>query len=238
MKHKFVVLSNPRTGSEYLVRLLNQHPEIQCHGEVFAIPPGEGIWNTSEYKLNMQPFEFLSFLKNNTLKLIFGYKQISNWFSNSGFKNEDDFIEQSHREGYSIIFIERLCLLKEYVSFMLMIEQNYGHIQNESKQTKRIKLNPLQAYAQMRKWDAFNNACQAALANRNIPYLHLVYENDFDDRKLVKNRTFDFLEVNRVELLDPLKRTNTGSLKDIIINFDEIANFLIEKNRFLDGLKL
>lgn len=56
---KFVVLSNPRTGSEYLARLLNKHPDIHCLGEVFAVPPGDGVWNHCSQKMQNKPFAYL-----------------------------------------------------------------------------------------------------------------------------------------------------------------------------------
>lgn len=238
MKRKFVILSNPRTGSEYMVRLLNNHPEICCLGELFAIPPGEGQWNTSEYKLQNQPFEYLATVQENCQKPVFGYKQISNWLANSGFGNEEQFIERSLADGFTFIFMERLNLLKEYVSFAIMMEQNYGHTRTESGQIKRIQVNPQQAYAQMRKWDSFNKACKTVFSERNIPYLHLIYEHDLAESKLAKNKAYDFIGVTRVESGDPLKRTNPGRLEDIILNYNEVIEFMKQKNRFGDVITI
>ena len=33
---KFVIIAAPRSGSTHLVNVLCRHPEVACHGEVFA----------------------------------------------------------------------------------------------------------------------------------------------------------------------------------------------------------
>lgn len=113
---------------------------------------------------------------------------------------------------------------------MLMMEQNYGHINKEAGEARSIKINVVHAYAQMRKWDAFNKSCESAFSSLNIPYLSLVYEEDFAEDKKVKSKTFKYLEVEPIKLNDPLQRTNPYRLEELIENYDEMMDYLTKKN--------
>lgn len=226
---KFVILTNPRTGSEYLVRSLNRHSAVFCLGEIFSEGPDGQEWNNSGYKKENLPFAYLESTFENVCKPVCGYKQISYWLENSGFSQVEDFISQSHKNGYRFIFITREDLLKEYVSFMLMMEQKYGHISEEPVK-RQIHVNPPLAYMTMRKWAAFNRKCVQKLGGLGVEYLHLVYERDFGPEKAAKQKAFDFLNVGFESIEDPLKPTNPFSLEQLIENYEEVEKYFKGKN--------
>jgi LPS sulfotransferase NodH len=233
---KFVIMTNPRTGSEYVVRLLNQHPEVNCHGEIFAIPPGDGEWNDSVYKKEDRPLDYLEYRRMQSDKRIFGYKQISYWLNNTGYHDIRDFIFDSLQRNYRFILMTRRNLLKEFTSFMIMMEHKYGHIQKDGQVKRQIRLNPRFTYMTLRKWQAFNEQCEEVLSELGADYVKLVYEDDFKGDKPVKNKVFEFLGVEPIQLDDPLRPTNPYQLNDLIINYDEVMELLRIKRR--DGFIL
>lgn len=232
LKTKFVILTNPRTGSEYLVKLLQRHSSIFCLGEIFSEGPDGMVWNNSEFKKQQMPFEYLEDEFSKTDKKICGYKQISYWLGNSNFQKVKDFIVESFREGYKFIFITREDLLKGYVSFMIMMEQRYGHISNVSTEKKRIHINPQIAYMTLRKWISFNKKAKEVFEEFGISYLDLVYEMDFNEDKTVKQKVFDFLGVENESIDDPLKPTNPYPIEELVVNYDELNKYLISRNLF------
>lgn len=222
-KNKFVILTNPRTGSEYLIRLLDQHSMVHCLGEVFSIGPDGKCWIHSEFKKNHDPFGYLNYEYEQTDKTIVGYKQMSSYLT---FMTVDELIKQSKEQNYKFILLTRNDMLRQYTSFQIMIEQGYGHIQGKAGGQRTIHLNPEIAYMTIRKWRGFEKNCIKSFEKYEVfDYLHLIYEQDFGENKLVKQKVFQFLDIPYQEIGDPLSRTNSGSLKDIITNYDEVIEY-------------
>jgi len=231
---KFVILSNPRTGSEYLIRLLKKHSRVWCLGEVFSEGPDGERWNNSKYQKQKEPFLFLEQEYSGHDNKVCGYKQISYWLKNAGYSSPEEFILEHVKNNYQFIFMKRNNMLKEYISFMIMMEQRYGHTDRSDHQKKQIKLDPKIAYATLRKWDCFNNNCIQTFNDHGIPYLELIYEEDFDEDKKVKAKVFNFLNIGMEEIADPLKQTNPYPSNELVSNYQEIMDFLISKKRFLN----
>lgn len=229
MTQKFVILTNPRTGSEYLAKYLNNHSKVKCMGEIFSIGSDGKEWNSSEYKKNKDVFGYLNHEYEKSDKEICGYKQISNWISNSGFIYPEEYIVAHYEQGYKFIFLTRNEMLRQYASFMLMMQKGYGHIAGEEQQKISIYLNPQVAYMYIRKWIGFNKNCKRIFESVDIPYLELVYEKDFGEDKKVKQKVCDFLEIEQEGIYDPLRRTNPYRIEEMIENYDEISEYLKKK---------
>lgn len=229
MKKKFVILSNPRTGSEYLVKLLEKHSSVFCMGEIFSIGPDGDEWNHSLYKKQKNPMGYLNKKYSETEKNIVGFKQISYWLSNSCFKGVEDFIKQCIEEKYVFIHLTRRNFLAQYASFMIMNEQGLGHSEKTSSKISTIELEPQLAYVNYRKWVYFDNKCHEILEKEKANYIHLEYEKDFDENKYVKDKIFKFLQVPYEEIQDPLKRTNPFSIESIVTNYDDVVGYLKKK---------
>ena len=117
---KFVILAVPRTGSNYLCGMLNTHPEILCHHEVFN---PEDIFYALDYRngrikgnideRNKYPKLFL----NNLLELNFGHNAV-------GFK----FMTGQNARALNLIrgdmnikkiILKRKNKIKTYVSLLI-----------------------------------------------------------------------------------------------------------------------
>lgn len=228
-QRKFVILSNPRSGSEYMVKLLNQHSKIFCMGEIFSIGPDGEAWNHSTYKHELRPFAYLDYEYSKTDKMIVGYKQISYWIYNSCFESVEDFIKKCISQNYVFIHMTRLNFLAQYASFMIMMDQGLGHVVTEERYHKTIHLDPALTYMTYRKWTHFDKICSNILEKEHADFIKLVYEEDFDSKKLAKRKVFEFLTVPYEEISDPLKRTNPFAIEDIITNYDEVVTYLEKK---------
>ncbi len=230
---KFVIIANPRTGSEYLVRVFNLHPDIKCLSEVFSLGEMGKEWNNSIFKKDKEPFKFLESLYLEDTVSVFGYKQISFWIRNSGFTNVKEFIRKSAEEGYKIIFLERENLLKEYISYVLLTQYRYIHLENDGHIrpiNHKITISPKDVYLNIRSWNLFNFQVKEFLEKVGIKYLHLVYEKDFTNKEELQSKMFSFLGVRTIFVKDPLQITNPYPVKDILINYIEVKKYLEQYN--------
>jgi sulfotransferase famil protein len=74
---RFVIIANPRTGTNHFIDLLNSHPEISCHREVFhpdTVYLMDGTHNELLNKRNRNPHAFLSDLFNSSPTTACGFK--------------------------------------------------------------------------------------------------------------------------------------------------------------------
>jgi len=74
---RFVIIANPRTGTNHFIDLLNSHPEISCHREVFhrdTVYLMDGTHNELLKKRNENPLAFLSELYNSSPTKASGFK--------------------------------------------------------------------------------------------------------------------------------------------------------------------
>ena len=78
----FFIFAEPRSGSNHLVSLLDSHPEITCHGEIFRpkFTPSKKIdsalkkWDCHQRRL-YEPLKFLDEIKNvSTQNCLVGFK--------------------------------------------------------------------------------------------------------------------------------------------------------------------
>lgn len=230
---KFVIIANPRTGSEYIVNLLNKHPDIKCFSELFSEGEVGKEWNESNFKTKRQPFEFLDTKFLNLKCSVCGYKQISFWMHNGCFENVKDFIQRSIQQGYQFIFIERSNLIKEYVSYLIMYKYGYTHLLKDGKShplLHKVNINPQEAYINIRSWNAFNKHTKKVLLEEpDVNSLFLLYEKDFSNKTLMRKKIFDFLGVKDHVIDDPLIVTNPFRLEEQVNNYEEVIEYFANK---------
>lgn len=227
---KFVIITNPQAGSEYINEILNSHPDIICHPELFS----KKEWNMSEFKISNMPFEYLSIIYNSINIKIWGYTQLSFLINNMGFRNCREFIKSSFENNFVFIFLERTDLLKSYVSYLLMHDRNL-HLTN-----KTIKLNPDEAFVNVRNWSGFNIYTKEILKDYKTEFIVINYEEDFSDIITLHNRLYEFLGVKDIPITinKSLKEIDSFNIEEKVINYSEVIEYFKLRKSSLRKVKL
>jgi LPS sulfotransferase NodH len=63
-------------------------------------------------------------------------------------------------------------------------------------------------------------------ALQNVEYIELVYEDYVQDQLSWNNRVLDFIRVSRRALTSDLQKVNSNELRDVIANYDQVADVL------------
>ncbi len=122
MKSKFVLFGVPRVGSNYFISLLNRHPDLRCHYEVFSADKVYLSWTAdilakhpAWLRFNdlawrdADPIRFLDLL------LAAGHERIKGF---NIFPNQNDDVVQHVCESsdFAYVLIHRRNLLRSYIS--------------------------------------------------------------------------------------------------------------------------
>lgn len=208
---KFLIFCRGRSGSTLLYQLLNQHPEINCQGELLHSPTAFPKWRIRYYEtLNRKTcfgFKLLTYQCTDVLKL----------------KDTAAFLDFFEKRGYQLIYLERKNLLRQALSNIIAFQTNNF----QGKKDRSPKIIPVE---KLRNWlnllEKRKQLEQQWLAGRN--YLHLVYEDDLQHSH-THQKTIDkicaFLDVP-IENLPAGRSFPVQSFQDMIANYSEIEAFL------------
>ena len=251
---KHIILTNGRSGSNYLVTLLNSHPQIANYGEVL------GEWTTL-YKVNQKVkfgqslfndyYDYMNYVYNS--KLFFYISHIYSGYSKIKKQEKINFksyqnIKTIGVKEFSInfkkrnivnyikeqedLFIINLCRknsLKRLISLEAM--KNTGVI--SSKKTKENKQIYLSAKNTLQQLEIFEKEKQdqfemlESVPNNRI--LNIYYEDYFSEEKKQKEinkEILDFLQVKQINISSKHRKILDSDLSNIIKNYDEIYNLL------------
>jgi len=220
---RFLIVCQPRTGSNWLCTLLQSHPEILCHHEVFhadeiyyAVGHRDGRLahlGTPEER-DRDPLRFLERLWSEDfgrpavgIKLLDGQAPdvLARLLADSGVKK---------------ILLRRESRVRAYVSLLRARETGHWARTPYDGVTVHVEAHELLEFA--RRYDAFYASLRAA--TRSQPALEVVYEElQHDPRELA--RVLQFLEVDAAgaALSARTARQSRDSLRQAIRNFDDLA---------------
>lgn len=228
---RFVIFAVPRTGSNWLCSLLNSHPEILCHHEIFN--PERIIYSTScrDGQLN---FGSVQQRDEDPLSV---YRQI--WkhplgHSVLGFKlnrgqNQIIFNQVLAEPEVKKIILKRNNRVKTFVSEMIaeQTKEWESYPWSERKQRKvaiHVDENALQRHIETNQ--RYFDQITETLENSNQPYLELSYEKLASPEE--QRRILDFLCISQLEiqLTAMTSKQNSCNLRDLVTNFEELVEFL------------
>jgi LPS sulfotransferase NodH len=225
---KFLILAAPRTGSNLLCTLLNSHPEIVCHHELFN-PQGiftalnrrsEATQLGSPQERDADPLGFLDRVWRTGL----GY-------GCTGFKwtrgqNEDVLRSVLRDAGVKKIVLRRRNRMKTYVSERIAQQTQQWEVYCKRdlcvpRPRIRVEMTDLRQHIELN--DRFYTGVQFSLRRGNQPHINVAYEALFD--RAEQRRILGFLGVRATE--HPLKaasiKQNPTDLRESVSNFDELC---------------
>jgi len=246
---KFVVFTTPRTGSSLLVKTLDSHPNIFCAGELFFFK-GSIYHNETHYP-------FWKFPVGPKLNYIINYAKL--FFTLTGFLNEfyktnDESIKA---KGFKLMLFQTFyipgifrCLKRCDAKVIVLIRKNI--LRNalsdlRARSTKvyhkgddvatitipkfRVDVNELKK--KLKQIGSFNNRLLNVTANLNRK---IIYYEDFENWEETISDVLKYLHVEDVPLDAASKKLNPHSLEDMLGNFEEVEQWVIENGygKYLD----
>lgn len=228
---RFVILAAPRTGSNWLCSLLNSHPDILCHHEVFN--PG-GIHYAIGYRNGLidlgtiedrdrQPLDFLSRLWSKHFD-----------FPCVGFKmtrGQDDQVLQAVVEDHGVlkILLRRSNSLRTFVSERIAEETGRWEVYDRAElplRSPRIHVDVDALRAHMAVNHGFYSLLEQALCRSGQSYLPVRYERLSSPDEHARLLTFLGVDPQARMLEAKSVRQNPAALPQLIANYRELESAL------------
>ncbi|XP_024365926.1 uncharacterized protein [Physcomitrium patens] len=228
--HYFVILSMQRSGSGWFETLLNNHPNISSHGEIFSVR--ERRDNFSSIARNMDKvfnLDWLNSASKNECTAAVGFK----WMLNQGpMEYNREVLDYFERMGVSVILLLRRNVLKRLISIMANSYDQRAKILNGTHKSHVHSVEEALKLAEYRPVIDVNHLPEnlqrvekmASDAQRlfNKTRSRLVYYEDLvmDSQRLTEIQTF--LGVPPRKLESQQVKIHTRPLREQIQNWDEV----------------
>lgn len=250
---RFVIFNFPRSGSNFLCTMLNQHPDILCHQEVFnplriyysknfhTLSSEEGsisqedlflgkVGLGSKWQRDIDPEKFLIKLWQHN----YGARAVGfNLFPTHVPNMASSLIQDKNVKK---VLLLRRNKVKCYVSRTIARKTNsWGQFsQGSSKNTAKNSVN--QVYVDSKdlmkwsqKYDQYFYSLRKKISNQDQVFFEVAYEDLAGaGSEPIKAQLLDFLGVPlQIDALTPLSRKqNPDDLSELIINYDQLRNQL------------
>lgn len=230
---RFAILAAPRTGSNLLCTLLNSHPRVLCHHEVFN---PQGVFTAHDYHGDVLNVDSLGQRDDDPLGFLKLVWQTGSDEMAVGFKwtrGQDQRVLRSVLEDADVkkIILRRRNRIKTYVSERIAQETHQWEVyspQDLMLPRPRIEVDAADLLKHIADNEHFYAELMDALSGPNQPHLLLDYETLF--QREVQVRTFEFLGVAFPETppVPGSVKQNPNDLRDTIANFAELSSRLSE----------
>lgn len=228
---RFVILAAPRTGSNWLCTILDSHPEILCHHEIFNPEAIHYSLSCRSGELDLGSVEERDRKPEEVLRRIwqesFGHRVVG--FKLCKGQNPTVFRRVLADRGVKKILIERKNRIKTLVSEKVAEltgewESYPGMVIGKRKLKVEVDLAGLREHIAVTQ--RYYDGLREMLEDSRQEWLELTYESlPYDDER---RRALEFLAVSpRVrDLTGATRKQNPRDLRDLIANFDELASRL------------
>lgn len=224
---KFVVLAAPRTGSNWVCSMLNSHPEILCHHEIFnpegihyALDHRNGDLNFGDMEdRERTPLLFLTRLWRQT----FGCRAVG--FKLNRRQNQAVFQSVLNDSEVRKIVLSRRNRIKTFVSEMLAEQTGEWESYETSctggaKGKVNVELKALFAHIALNR--DYYAQIQDSLHATGQTFLHVVYEDLKFEEEWMKMLKFLEVSSGSQPLIPGTKKQHSTDLRDLISNFTEL----------------
>ncbi len=230
---RFVILAVPRTGSNLLCTLLNSHPQILCHHEVFN---PQGIFTALDYHAEELANESVRQRDEDPQGFLERVWQTAEGDMRVGFKwtrGQNEHVLKTVVEDPQIrkVVLRRRNRIKTFVSEKIAHETQQWEVYSRHEITMprpRVHVDAMELIEHIANNQHFYANLSADLARSKQPHVELEYETLFD--RHVQSRVLRFLGVATGEgsLTATSVKQNSTNLRDVIANFDELIASLAD----------
>jgi len=228
MQTRFIITCAARTGSTMLRYLLDDHPEICCHGEVFI---RQGILrfifkNRRSFGLSPGYLDYQPRYKSKTIENFLSHDLLSTANKNQkavGFKfKTDEFFDSGYTEitdylrdnkNIKVIHLRRRNLIAQYISYQFVkkkINPTVSFEESDTRSSRKLTLNKKQLFNYLHDVTQREESIESELAKHQI---HRVWYEDLNNNKeRYLGDILDFLEVKKLIL--------PATTKKLIVNYE------------------
>jgi hypothetical protein len=226
-----------RCGSTVIANLLNQHPEIKWHGEIYSEFLKKQI---PEVKMTSDPNKILDLRMGLYPSKYFGFELKAFDAADLGPKvlNQDfeNYYHLLSEKGFrKFVILERKNFLKQIVSIQIGLKTKVMHKSSgESADLFKVFIDPgnvtigFEHYDLLSAFQLYENSYSriySTIDKENL--LRLVYEDDvLPGPKLAYEKICEFISLEPEAVDVNLSRTNPYRLNELIINYQEIQKLL------------
>ncbi len=187
---RYVILSHARTGSNYLVFSLAQHPAIEAHNEIFHehtiyLSSGENNVADELAKRDADPVAYLNATLTQSTKPVRGFKHLLFY--------DEGIITYVLEHDFRVIVLERANILAQYSSMEIAHQTGQWTLHQAEKPVPAPQLDWNETAFEDYRADYLRCYCdlKQRVAPRSDPVLHLWYTELFAPG--VMGRIFAFL---------------------------------------------
>ncbi|EFJ08924.1 hypothetical protein SELMODRAFT_90926, partial [Selaginella moellendorffii] len=234
--HFFVLLSMQRSGSGWFETLLNSHPNVSSHGEIFSIGRRRANFSTIKQTLDeVYNLEWYSSAAKNECTAAVGFK----WMLNQGALAHGDQVADYFRSrGVSVVFLQRRNYLKRLISVMgnaydrakPLNGTHVAHVHSREEAELLASFKPTIDVANLlQNLRRVQNMSDETLRIFGTTRLTALYYEDLvkNPRKVMRvDVVLRFLGVPRQDLRSKHVKIHTRPLRDSITNWDDVYRAL------------
>lgn len=228
---RFAIFAAPRTGSNLLCTLLNSHPRVLCHHEVFN---PQGVFTAHDYHGDLLNVESLRQRDDDPLGFLELVWQTGGDEMAVGFKwtrgQEQRVLSSVLKDaGVKKIILRRRNRIKTYVSERIAQATHQWEVyspQDLMLPRPRIEVDDADLREHIASNEHFYAEIMDTLARPSQPHLLLDYETLL--QREVQVRIFEFLEVASPQTppVPGSVKQNPSDLRETIANFAELSSRL------------
>jgi LPS sulfotransferase NodH len=226
---KFIILSTPRSGSNYLSSLHHRHPDIVSYGEMYNPDfihgdpgaPWMGHIHALQWLRKIVPIIFLKlfiFRRYTTNIRAVGFKAF--YYHLDTYTKLRDYLVQ-HKE-VKIIHLMRRNLLEKYTSLMIARKTDVW-VRKESDLPKEHEPIYISYHDCLEHFilSMQSRRYYSKLFNRHA-HLDLYYEDLVNNQKDQIDKLLGFLDVQKLNLKTTLIKQNRKPLSKLIVNYSTL----------------
>lgn len=231
---RFLIVCAARTGSTWLRLMLNDHPQILCHGEFFASNPKK-IVGLADEKFDLQNHkmeDLVAWRDRDPADFLYEFILDARGYNAVGAKIKYKNLDAQHLAGIfertredndlAIVHLKRRNHLKRIISGRNSKKHNSASVKkgNEKPAYDKVKLNPQRVISKIDAMIADEK--RFADIYKDHPMIEVYYEDLWSDRNkvLAEIQTFLGVEVHPVEEI--LQKLSSDNLQDLLLNYDDI----------------
>ena len=210
---RFAIIGHPRTGSNFVFVGLNKCKDVQIYHEIFA----------KHNRIKGETFEqiFNRFFDKQPMQIkVVGCKIFYEHFT------KEEWVKFCLKENFKIIHLLRNNKLRTITSLDIAYKTDEWSLNKElSLRDKKIMLDTTTIMKRLESIEYDEQLIRNYFANRE--YLEVSYEELIDNPSVIFNKISKFLNISCVDInaID-IKKQNPEMLKDLIENYDHIAEKL------------
>ena len=225
----FIILSTPRSGSNLLCSLLNSHPQVTCHGEIFNQRDLKKVYpNWLVACINRFAVIFILYKKwrHSKFKPYYGFKVFTDQLVEI-----QPIVTPLEQRGFRIIRLYRNDFLKKAISLIIAVNTNKWSVNSENEYSQEVhRIDPEKVMKCIKYYKKQEEIIDDILKDK--PYIFVDYEADLNpvnQRERWSNHICEQLNISKCLLTSNMLPTDKRSDNQRIENFQEVFDYLIQQ---------